>query len=82
MNCDLSKMDLWRLLRGTEPPTYEWIWQLEKLGLGRYRGGLSDKWEYNTTLDIPKHLSEEDMWELYTQMREESEAILKRIGAI
>lgn len=82
MTCELSKMDLWRLLRGTEPPTYDWIEKLEKLGLGRYVGGFSDRWEYNSTLSIPENLSEEELWELYKQMREESDAFLKRIGVI
>lgn len=80
MNCELSKMDLWRLLRGTEPPTFEWVDKLEKLGLGTYRGGFSDRWEYNSVFEIPKNLSEEDMWELYRQMRKESEEFWKRIG--
>lgn len=82
MTCELSKMDLWRLLRGTEPTTFEWIEKLEKLGLGRYVGGFSDHWEYNSTLSIPENLSEEELWELYKQMREQSDAILKRIGVL
>lgn len=82
MNCELSKMDLWRLLRGTEPPTYEWIDKLEKLGLGQHIGGFSDKWVYNNTLNVPENMGEEEMWELYKQMREDSESFLKRIGII
>lgn len=82
MTCELSKMDLWRLLRGTEPPTYDWMEKLEKLGLGRYVGGFSDHWEYNNTFSIPENLSQEELWELYKQMREESDAFLKRIGVI
>lgn len=82
MNCELSKKDLWRLLKGTEPPTYEWIEKLEKSGLGSYRGGFSDRWEYNGIFDVPNNLSEEEMWELYKQMREESEALWKRIGIV
>lgn len=82
MTCELSKMDLWRLLRGTEPPTYDWMEKLEKLGLGRYVGGFSDHWEYNSTFCIPENLSQEELWELYKQMREESDAFLKRIGVI
>lgn len=82
MTCELSKMDLWRLLKGTEPPTYEWIAKLEKLGLGSYSGGFSDRWEYKGIFDIPENLGEEEMWELYKQMREESEALWKRIGIV
>lgn len=80
MTCELSKKDLWRLLRGTEPPTYEWMGRLEKLGLGSYRGGFSDKWEYKSIFDVPENLSEEEMWDLYKQMRDESDALWKRIG--
>lgn len=80
MTCELTKLDLWRLLRGTEPPTYEWMGKLEKLGLGCYRGGFSDRWMYNSIFDIPENVSEEEMWELYMQMREESEQFWKRIG--
>ena len=80
MNCELSKMDLWRLLRGTEPPTFKWVEKLEKLGLGTYLGGFSDRWEYNSIFAIPENLSEEEMWELYKQMRVESEEFMKRIG--
>ncbi len=80
MNYELSKMDLWRLLRGTEPPTFKWMEKLEKLGLGTYRGGFSDRWEYNSIFAIPENLSEEEMWELYKQMRDESEEFMKRIG--
>lgn len=82
MNCELSKMDLWRLVRGTEPPTFEWIDKLEKLGLGRYVGGFGDHWEYNSALSIPETLSEEELWDLYKQMRAESEPFLKKCGII
>lgn len=73
-------MDLWRLLRGTEPPTLEWMEKLEKLGLGAYRGGFSDRWEYNSIFDVPDNLTDAEMWDIYKQMREESEQLLKRIG--
>ena len=80
MNYELSKMDLWRLLRGTEPPTYKWMEKLERLGLGTYIGGFSDRWQYNSIFDIPENLSEEEMWELYKQMRDEAEEFMRRIG--
>ena len=82
MICELNKMDLWRLLRGTNPPTYEWIEKLEKLRLGRYVGGFSDHWEYNSIFEIPEDMSEEQMWNLYIQMRDASDALWKRIEAI
>lgn len=80
MTCELSKKDLWRLLRGTEPPTFEWMSKLEKLGLGKYCGGFSDRWEYNSIFDVPEKVNEEEMWDLYMQMRDESDALWKRIG--
>lgn len=80
MTCELSKMDLWRLLRGTEPPTMEWVSKLEELGLGEYCGGFSDSWRYNDIFGVPEDLSEDEMWNLYTQMRDESAALWKRIG--
>lgn len=75
-------MDLWRLLRGTEPPTLEWMEKLEKLRLGKFFGGFSDRWEYRSIFECPENLTEDEMWELYKQMREESEQFFKRIGII
>lgn len=80
MTCELSKLDLWRLLRGTEPPTYDWMSKLEELGLGSYRGGFHDRWEYRSIHEVPTNLSEDEMWNLYLRMRDESAALWKRIG--
>lgn len=80
MTCELTKMDLWRLLKGTEPPTYEWIDKLAKLGVGDYIGGFSDRWQYKGGFYFPEHLSEDELWEIYIQMRAESDAIWDRIG--
>lgn len=65
-----------------EPPTYEWISRLIKLGLGAYRGGFYDRWEYNSIFEIPENVSEEEMWDLYKQMQKEHEDIRNRIGII
>lgn len=77
MTCELNKDDLWCLLRGMEPPTYEWAFKLHQLGIGTYKGGMDESFSYHSLLSIPK-LSEYEMWELYQQMKAKHEEMLTR----
>ena len=78
MTCNLTKKDLWLLIRGLTPPSYEWIDKLEKLGFGEYTGGFADKWQYNPVWQVPD-MSEEDLWVIYQKMRIESDLLWERV---
>ena len=77
MTIELTKINLWHLIRGLEPPTYEWVFKLQELGLGSYIGGLSDSFSYNSTRFVPE-LSESELWELYQAMKADHDKVLAR----
>ena len=79
MLCELSKLDLWMLLRGVNPPSHEWYDKLEHLNLGHYVGGFADRWQYNSTLEMPD-LSEEELWNLYKQMTDDIKQFYSKFG--
>ena len=78
MLCELSKLDLWILLRGLNPPTCEWINKLSQLKLGHFVGGFHEKWEYNEIYDMP-NLTEEELWNLYQEMLQAKKALYLRL---
>lgn len=81
MLCELSKLDLWVLLRGLTPPTYEWINKLSELNIGHYQGGFHDRWVYNEIYNMP-NLTEEELWELYQEMLQSTKALYSKIMKI
>jgi hypothetical protein len=44
---DLELEDAVDIVAGRSPPSYGAISELSRLGLGRYTGGFSDKWEWD-----------------------------------
>ena len=78
MLCELSRLDLWLLLKGLNPPTHEWYDKLEHLNLGHYQGGFHDRWVYNEIYDMP-NLTEEELWNLYQEMLQATKALYSKI---
>ena len=65
MICELTKKDLWALIKGgCYPLSNDQIRQLEKLNLGYW--GRDWYWNNNP----PQDITEEELWELYKEMRE------------
>ena len=78
MNLDLTKKDLWILIRGLTPPSYDWINKLETMGFGSYVGGFADKWNYNPVWQVPD-MSEEELWGIYLEMKTDSDHLWERV---
>lgn len=78
---ELSKLDLWVLLRGLTPPTCEWINKLSELKVGHYIGGFYDRWVYNEIYDLP-NMTEEELWNLYQELLQVTKELYLRIFKI
>ena len=71
MICELSKEDLWAMIRGGHMPNYDMIPNLEKRNFGQW--GREWYWEDRA----PKDVSEQELWDVYRALnkltREEAE---------
>lgn len=68
MQVELDKKDIIHLIRGVSL-SYDKMSIIENMGLGHYKGGFQDKWDWNyTTHTCWNRYSEKELFELYRKI--------------
>ena len=70
MLVELNRSQIITLLTSIYPP-YEWIDELQHRKMGRYVGGMGDHWEWDRRAIYESNLFDEDLYELYQELRED-----------
>ena len=68
MVVELDRKDIVILLMGITCPAYEYIDKLTKMGLGRFFGGMGERWVWNNSLYHCEY-SDEELYTLYLELK-------------
>ena len=68
MYINVSKEDLVNLVMGCTPRMGKQIRELEELRLGRYMGGMQDKWVWDP-IELREQLTEDRLYVLYRELK-------------
>lgn len=68
MLVELDRWELVRLVTGLSPD-YSDMNELMKRGFGQYIGGFNDRWDWNHNAIYNSKLFDEDIYDLYLQLK-------------
>lgn len=72
MLVELNRSQIITLLTSIDP-SWGWIDELTRRGMGRFVGGMSEHWEWDHRAIYKSNLFDEDLYELYQELRESKE---------
>ena len=69
MLVELNRSQIITLLTSIDP-SWGWIDELTHRGMGRFVGGMGEHWEWDRGAIYKSNLFDEDLYELYQELRE------------